>query len=51
MIGCGPGWLEPYREACRDGVGELAFLVGGCSLISVVLNCFDMPAPEARSTI
>lgn len=35
----------------RDGVGELAFLVGGYSLISVVLNCFDMPAPEARSTM
>jgi 4-carboxymuconolactone decarboxylase len=28
-----------------DGVGELAYLVGGYCLISVVLNCFDVPVP------
>ncbi|MCX6594723.1 MAG: carboxymuconolactone decarboxylase family protein [Acidobacteria bacterium] len=30
----------------REGVGELAFLVGGYSLIAIILNCFDVPAPE-----
>lgn len=30
----------------RDGVAELYFLVGGYCLISVILNGFDMPAPE-----
>lgn len=28
-----------------DGVGELAYLVGGYCLISVLLNCFDVPVP------
>lgn len=27
------------------GVGELAYLVGGYCLISVLLNCFDVPLP------
>ncbi|GGM96879.1 hypothetical protein GCM10010967_33290 [Dyadobacter beijingensis] len=39
-----------YRHAVkllgRDGVAELFFLVGGYSLIAVILNGFDMPAPE-----
>lgn len=38
-----------YRRAVaafgRDGVGELVFLVGGYCLISMVLNCFDVPVP------
>lgn len=29
----------------KDGVGELAFLIGGYSLISILLNCFDVPIP------
>lgn len=33
----------------RDGVGELVFLIGGYCLISTVLNCFDVPAPEGRA--
>jgi len=28
-----------------DGVGELAYLVGGYCLISALLNCFDVPVP------
>lgn len=31
----------------QEGVGELAFLVGGYCLISVLLNCFDVPVPGA----
>jgi alkylhydroperoxidase/carboxymuconolactone decarboxylase family protein YurZ len=31
----------------RDGVGELAFLVGGYCLIAMVLNAFDVPVPGA----
>lgn len=30
----------------RDGVGELAFLIGGYCLISMALNCFDAPVPD-----
>lgn len=30
----------------KDGVGELMFLIGGYSLIAILLNGFDMPAPE-----
>lgn len=30
----------------REGVAELYFLVAGYSLIAVILNGFDMPAPE-----
>jgi len=30
----------------KDGIGELIFLIGGYSLIAMVLNGFDMPAPE-----
>lgn len=30
----------------REGVAELYFLIAGYSLIAVVLNGFDMPAPE-----
>jgi alkylhydroperoxidase/carboxymuconolactone decarboxylase family protein YurZ len=29
----------------RQGVGELAFLIGGYCLIAVLLNCFDVPVP------
>jgi 4-carboxymuconolactone decarboxylase len=29
----------------RDGVGELAFLIGSYCLIAVALNCFDVPVP------
>lgn len=39
-----------YRQAVqvlgKEGVAELFFLVGGYSLIAVILNGFDMPAPE-----
>lgn len=39
-----------YRHAVgllgREGVAELYFLVGGYSLIAVILNGFDVPAPE-----
>jgi 4-carboxymuconolactone decarboxylase len=39
-----------YEYALRllgqDGVGELMFLVGGYCLIAMILNGFDMPAPE-----
>lgn len=38
-----------YRHAVnllgRDGVAELFFLIGGYSLIAMVLNGFDIPAP------
>lgn len=30
----------------REGVAELYFLIGGYSLIAIILNGFDMPAPE-----
>jgi len=33
----------------KDGVGELAYLVGGYCLISVLLNCFDVPCPTTAS--
>ena len=33
----------------RDGVGELAFLVGGYCLLAMVLNAFDVPVPEAHA--
>lgn len=39
-----------YRHAMhllgRDGVAELFFLIGGYSLIAIILNGFDMPAPD-----
>jgi 4-carboxymuconolactone decarboxylase len=39
-----------YKRAVHllgeDGVAELFFLVGGYSLIAMVLNGFDMPAPD-----
>lgn len=31
----------------QDGTGELVFLVGGYSLIAMVLNAFDVPVPDA----
>jgi len=31
----------------REGTGELMFLIGGYSLIAVLLNGFDVPAPAA----
>jgi len=33
------------RRLGAAGVGELAYLVGGYCLISVLLNCFDVPVP------
>jgi len=39
-----------YRHAVhllgRDGVAELIFLIGGYSLIAIILNGFDVPAPN-----
>ncbi|WP_276481583.1 carboxymuconolactone decarboxylase family protein [Paraflavitalea pollutisoli] len=39
-----------YRHAVtvlgKDPVAELFFLIGGYSLIAMILNGFDMPAPE-----
>lgn len=32
----------------EDGVGELAFLVGGYALICILLNAFDMPVPDTE---
>jgi 4-carboxymuconolactone decarboxylase len=32
----------------RDGLAELTFLIGGYCLISMVLNCFDVPVPDAE---
>lgn len=32
----------------QNGVGELLFLISGYCLIAVLLNGFDMPAPEKR---
>ncbi|QIP13856.1 carboxymuconolactone decarboxylase family protein [Spirosoma aureum] len=41
-----------YKQAVhllgQDGVAELFFLVGSYSLIAMVLNGFDMPAPETN---
>lgn len=40
-----------YKQAVtlfgKAGAGELIFLVGGYCLIAMVLNGFDMPAPES----
>lgn len=33
-----------------DGVAELFFLIGGYCLIAMILNGFDMPAPENSKT-
>lgn len=30
----------------RDGVGELVFLIGGYGLLAMLLNAFDVPAPD-----
>lgn len=39
-----------YKQAVQllgqDGVAELFFLAGGYSLIAMILNGFDMPAPD-----
>lgn len=39
-----------YKQAVslfgKEGTGELIFLIGGYCLIAVVLNGFDMPAPD-----
>ena len=41
-----------YRQAVRllgqDAVAELYFLIGSYSLIAVILNGFDIPAPEIQ---
>ena len=41
-----------YNHAARllgkDGVGELIFLISGYCLIAMILNGFDMPAPERK---
>lgn len=34
----------------REGTAELFFLIGGYCLIAMILNGFDMPAPENNST-
>jgi len=31
-----------------NGIGELAFLIGGYCLISMALNCFDTPVPDVE---
>lgn len=33
----------------QDGVAELFFLIGGYGLIAIILNGFDIPAPENRT--
>ncbi|MDF2191867.1 hypothetical protein [Paraflavitalea sp. CAU 1676] len=39
-----------YKQAVellgQDGVAELYFLIGGYSLIAIILNGFDIPAPD-----
>ncbi|WAC12454.1 carboxymuconolactone decarboxylase family protein [Dyadobacter pollutisoli] len=41
-----------YNHAAQllgeDGVGELIFLISGYCLIAMILNGFDMPAPERK---
>jgi 4-carboxymuconolactone decarboxylase len=41
-----------YRRALQllghSGVGELMFLIGGYCLLAMLLNGFDVPAPEAE---
>ncbi|RYF93832.1 MAG: 4-carboxymuconolactone decarboxylase, partial [Chitinophagaceae bacterium] len=32
----------------KDGVAELFFLIGGYGLLAVILNGFDMPAPDNK---
>lgn len=32
-----------------DGIGELVFLIGSYCLIAMLLNCFDVPVPDAKS--
>ncbi len=32
-----------------EGIGELAFLIGGYTLIAMILNCFDVPVPEQHA--
>lgn len=39
-------YKQAVRLLGRDGVGELFFLIGGYSLIAMVLNGFDVPAPD-----
>ncbi len=39
-------YAQAVRVLGRDGVAELFFLIGGYCLIAVVLNGFDVPAPE-----
>jgi len=34
----------------QDGVAELFFLIGGYCLIAIILNGFDMSAPESRAS-
>ena len=42
-----------YKQAVnllgQDGVAELFFLIGGYCLIAVILNGFDMPAPDNQA--
>ncbi len=46
----GSTW-EAARDAFgEDGVAELVFLVGGYSVVSVVLNAFDMPVPDGDAS-
>jgi 4-carboxymuconolactone decarboxylase len=42
-------YAEAIRLLGREGVGELAFLVGGYGLIAMILNCFDVPVPAEEA--
>ena len=50
LVGGRPLPDPAYRQAVavlgQDGVAELFFLVGGYSFIAMILNGFDIPAPE-----
>lgn len=44
-----------YKQAVimlgKEGAGELIFLIGGYCLIALVLNGFDMPAPDNNNDL
>jgi hypothetical protein len=31
----------------RDGLADLVFLISGYGVIAMLLNCYDVPVPEA----
>lgn len=39
-------YKQAVQQFGRDGVAELFFLIGGYCLIAMILNGFDMPAPN-----